>query len=50
MKIKCFDMKHVPYASLVGSLMYAIVCTRLDITHVVGTVNRFLSSPGREHM
>ena len=25
-------MAHVPYASLVGSLMYAMVCTRLDIS------------------
>ena len=25
-------MAQVPYASLVGSLMYAMVCTRLDIT------------------
>jgi hypothetical protein len=23
------DMSHVPYASAVGSLMYAMVCTRL---------------------
>ncbi|CAJ2671557.1 unnamed protein product [Trifolium pratense] len=44
-----FDMKRVPYASAVGSLMYAMVCTRPDIAHVVGTVSRFLSNPGREH-
>ena len=24
------DMSHVPYASVAGSLMYAMVCTRLD--------------------
>ncbi|KAH0743072.1 hypothetical protein KY290_031065 [Solanum tuberosum] len=30
------DMKKVPYASAVGSLMYAMVCTRPDIAHVVG--------------
>ena len=29
--------------------MYAMVCTRLDIAHAVGTVSRFLSNPGREH-
>jgi hypothetical protein len=44
-----FDMKRVPYASAVGSLMYAMVCTRPDIAHAVGTVSRFLSNPGREH-
>ena len=42
-------MQRVPYASAVGSLMYAMVCTRPDIAHVVGTVSRFLSNPGREH-
>jgi hypothetical protein len=43
------EMKKVPYASAVGSLMYAMVCTRPDITHAVGVVNRFLSNPGKEH-
>ncbi|KAK8936121.1 hypothetical protein KSP39_PZI013254 [Platanthera zijinensis] len=42
-------MQKVPYASAVGSLMYAMVCTRPDIAHAVGTVSRFLSNPGREH-
>ena len=42
-------MQRVPYASAVGSLMYTMVCTRLDIAHDVGTVSRFLSNPGREH-
>ena len=26
------EMRTIPYSSLVGSLMYAQVCTRLDIT------------------
>ncbi len=43
------DMQWVPYAFVVGSLMYAMVCTIPDIAHVVGTVSRFLSNPGREH-
>jgi len=43
------DMQHVPYASAVGSLMYAMVCTRPDIAHVVGVVSRFLFNPGIEH-
>lgn len=43
------DMRKVPYASAVGSLMYAMVCTRPDIAHAVGVVSRFMSNPGREH-
>ena len=43
------EMSHIPYSSAVGSLMYAMVCTRPDIAHVVGTVSRFLSNPGKEH-
>ena len=31
-------MSKVPYSSTVGSLMYATVCTRLDIAHAVGVV------------
>ena len=42
-------MHHVPYASAVGSLMYAMVCTRPDIAHAVSTVSRFMSNPGRPH-
>jgi len=43
------DMQHVPYASAVGSLMYAMVCTRSNIAHHVGVVSRFLSNLGIEH-
>ena len=43
------EMRKVPYASAVGSLMYVMVCTRLDIAHVVRVVNKFLSNPGKEH-
>ena len=43
------EMKKVPYASVVGSLMYAMVCTRPDIAHAVGVVSRFLANPGKEH-
>ena len=30
------DMERFPYALVVGSLMYAQVCTRSDITYIVG--------------
>ncbi|MCO5610248.1 hypothetical protein L7F22_064484 [Adiantum nelumboides] len=43
------DMQSVPYASACGSLMYAMVATRPDITHAVGVVSRFMANPGRLH-
>jgi hypothetical protein len=43
------DMEIIPYDSAVGSLMYAMVCTRPDIAHAVSVVSRFLPNPGREH-
>ncbi|KAL6195864.1 hypothetical protein ACLB2K_031481 [Fragaria x ananassa] len=32
-----------------NSLMYAMVCTRLNIAHAVGVVSRYLSNSGSEH-
>ncbi|XP_062119405.1 secreted RxLR effector protein 161-like [Humulus lupulus] len=43
------EMKIIPYASLVGNLMYAQVCTRPDIAFVVGVLGRYLSDPGLSH-
>ena len=37
------------YASAVGCLMYAILCTRPDICFVMGMVSRYQSDPGEEH-
>nr|GFD13035.1 retrovirus-related Pol polyprotein from transposon TNT 1-94 [Tanacetum cinerariifolium] len=42
-------MAKVPYALAVGSVMYAMVCTRPDIAHVVGFVSRFISNPKKEN-
>ena len=39
------DMSRVPYASAMGSLMYAMVYTRLEIAHAVGVLRRFMSNP-----
>ncbi|XP_074271055.1 secreted RxLR effector protein 161-like [Silene latifolia] len=42
-------MKNVPYASAVGSIMYAQVCTRPDIAYAVGVLGRYQSNPGTDH-
>ena len=43
------QMDHVPYANAVGALMYAMVCTRLDISHAVSMVSRYMHNPGKGH-
>ena len=42
-------MTLVPYASAVGSLMYATVCTRPDIAQAVGVFSRYMENPAKEH-
>ena len=42
-------MKTIPYASVIGSLMYVMLCTRPDICYLVGIVSRYQSNPGGEH-
>ena len=39
----------IPHLSTVGSLMYAMVCTRPDISHAIGVVSRFLAKLGKAH-
>ena len=41
--------ENVPYTSAVGSLMYAMICTRPDIAYAVGVVSRYMSSADWEH-
>ena len=43
------EMYRVPYASVVNSLMYAMICTRPDIAHAVGVLSRYMSKLGKEH-
>ena len=39
----------VPYTSVVGSLMYAMVCTRPDISQTVSMVSCYMHDLGRSH-
>ncbi|XP_075515598.1 secreted RxLR effector protein 161-like [Primulina tabacum] len=43
------DMRRIPYASAVGSLMCAMMFTRPDICYAVEIVSRFQSNPGLDH-
>ena len=42
-------MAKVPYSSAVGSLMYAMICTRPYIAYAVGVVSRYMSNLGKKH-
>lgn len=48
-KLQRKSMEKVPYARLVGSLMYAQVCTRPDIAFAVNMLSRYQSNAGHEH-
>ena len=43
------QMKNIPYASALGSIMYAQVCTRPDIAFATGLLGRYQSNPGHDH-
>jgi hypothetical protein len=43
------QMKSVSYASAVGSLMYAQVCPRTDLTFVTGILGRYQKNSGVSH-
>jgi hypothetical protein len=43
------EMKLVPFQQAVGSIMYAMNCTRPDIAFATNQLCRFMSNPGMEH-
>ena len=42
-------MIHVPFAGAVGRLMYAIFCTRPDLSQAVSTISGYMHDPDRDH-
>ena len=42
-------MVKVPYASVVSSIMYSMVCTRPNLAYAVSLVSRFMGNPGKTH-
>ena len=42
-------MSKIPYALAIGSLMYAMLCTRPDIAHAMSVTSRYQSNPDKEH-
>ena len=46
---ECVDTEKVPYASAIGSIMYAMVGTRPDVAQAIGVLSRFMGNPGKVH-
>ena len=42
-------MSKIPYASAIGSIMYAMLCTRPDVSFALSTTSRYQSDPGKSH-
>jgi hypothetical protein len=43
-------MSCVPYVNALGSSMYVMVYTRIDISHTMGVVIMYTPNPGRVHI
>jgi hypothetical protein len=42
-------MRMVPYASVVGSIMYAMLCTRPDVSYALSMTSKYQKDPGEDH-
>ena len=42
-------MSKIPYASTIGSIMYALLCTRPDVSYALSITSRYQSNPGESH-
>lgn len=49
LKMEAEDMSKVSDASAIGCLMYAIVCTKLNLAYAMSTINRYMANPCKEH-
>ena len=43
------SMDRIPYASMIRSIMYAMLCMRLDVSHTLSITSRFQANPGEKH-
>ena len=47
--IEMEDMSHIPYVSVVSSLMYAMAYTRQNIVQAMGVLSQYMDNPRRVH-
>ena len=43
------SIAQLKYSRIIGSLMYIMSCTRLDIGYVVSKLSRYTRNPGQDH-
>ena len=43
------EMQRIPYANIVGSIMYAMISTRPDVAQSISVISRFMANHGRHH-
>lgn len=42
-------MSKVPYTSLIGSIMYSMICTHPDVSYVLSLTSIYQANQGMEH-
>jgi hypothetical protein len=42
-------MSKVSYSSVIGSLMYDMVCSRPNLSYAMSLISRYMTNPGKEH-
>lgn len=43
------EMQKIPYANIVGSIMYAMISTRPDVAQAISTTSKFKADHGKVH-
>ena len=47
--VEVHNMQNVPYASAIGSIMYAMMCTRPDVFYALSVTSKFQANPDESH-
>ena len=42
-------MSRIPYASAIGSIIYAMICTRSDVSYALSMTSRYQAKPGEAY-
>ncbi|XP_042051274.1 secreted RxLR effector protein 161-like [Salvia splendens] len=43
------EVNKIPYANIIGSVMYTMLCTRPDLAQAISVTSRFMADHGRQH-